>query len=108
MVEFKHLCYSSVDPYRSDSGRKYIWGVFFARDYVVGGHCYYTFWGSPKKPHIRRYYPAKRGDNVFTRIKEMRASWKHTTVEIKNVKLEYPELVSEIEQYLIVQKLKYV
>lgn len=108
MIDFRYLCYSNPNAYRTDSGRKYMWGVFFARDYVAGGHCYYLCWGSPAKPLIRRYHPAKRGENVFTRIKEMRQSYRHIEVDSKKVAATFPELVSEVEQYLIVQKLKYV
>lgn len=108
MLSFSYLCYTEVDPYRSDSGRQSVWCVFYAEDFIDGGTCAYLAWGSPKKPIIRQYYPANRNETISTRIKEKRQSWKHQNVELKDIRTKFPVLVSEIEQYLVVRKLRSV
>ena len=107
MIDFRYFCYTECArrAIGCSRNRKTVWGVFFSDD-PQGGRCYYLIWGSPKKPIIRSFWPAFRGESVFDRIREKKKSQRHIKVELIQIPNMFPELVSEIEQYIVVQRLR--
>jgi len=108
MIYFINFYYTVCD-YRC--ARSQIWGFLKVPDPEGDyyGFSRYIVWGSPKKPQIRKFYSNLRTNaDMSRRLKEKRCSGKHIALRNSEIKDKYPELISEIGQYLMMKKLKNV
>lgn len=109
MIYFRYFGYSKINPYTSDSRRIWIWSNFV--DEQIDDYGYikikqYICWGSPNKPIIRRYWCDNFSRELYTLIYTKQNSGKYIGLLDKDIHIQFPNVISEINQYVLIEKIK--